>query len=127
MNLSRHKPNSPWLLCAVIFTYPQARPRRLLRSSCGSRSRGTGFESRSGRMFFIEIVQSSTVLKLFKGMECVVLSIVHYKEPLKSSDRSKTSGFLLSRYCHNSDNILICYMPKYFLCDTCTFKTKASL
>ena len=42
---------------------------------------GTEFESRSRRMFVIEVVDIQCS-KLFKGMECAVLSgSVHYKEP----------------------------------------------
>ena len=58
------------------WQYNICRPRWLIRSSCGSRLRGTGFESRSGRMFVIEVVHIQFSKKLFKSVECAVLSMV---------------------------------------------------
>ena len=51
------------------------RPPWLIRSGCGSRLSGTGFESRPGRIFVIEVphIQCS---KLFTSLECIVLSMV---------------------------------------------------
>ena len=51
------------------------RPPWLIRSGCGSRLSGTGFESRPGRIFVIEVphIQCS---KLFTSLECMVLSLV---------------------------------------------------
>ena len=52
--------------------------RWLIRSGCGSKLRGTVFESRPGRIFFIGVVHIQCS-KLFKGLECAVLSMVYYK------------------------------------------------
>ena len=62
-------------------------PRWLIRSGCGSKIRGTGFEFRSGRMFVIEVVHIQS-FKLFKGLECAVLSIVPctIKNPLQGTN-----------------------------------------
>ena len=49
--------------------------RWLIRSGCGSKLGGTGFESRMGRMFVIEVVHIKC-FKLFTGLECYVLYMV---------------------------------------------------
>ena len=61
----------------------------MAHSSCGSKLRGTGFESRPGRICVIEVVH--TVLQTVQrpGVRSVVYGTVHYKEPLKSSDKSR--------------------------------------
>ena len=51
----------------------------MAHSSCGSKLRGSGFESRSGRMCVIEVVHIQCS-KLFKGLEyvrSVVYGTVH--------------------------------------------------
>ena len=57
-----------------------------LRSSCGSKLRGTGFESRPGRMCVIEvgIIQFKKKTVHRPGVRSVVYGTVHYEEPLKS-------------------------------------------
>ena len=83
----------------VIFTFSHFHclPRWLIRSGCGSKLRGAGLESRPGRILVIKVVhiQCSNC----PGVCSADYGTVHYKEPLKSFD--KTSGFLLSRYYHN--------------------------
>ena len=51
------------------------RPRWLIRYRYGSKLRGTGLESRPGRIFIIEVVHIQCS-KLFKGLECAELCIV---------------------------------------------------
>ena len=78
----------------------------------------TGFESRSGRIFVIEAVQIQCS-KIFKGLGCVVLSVVlsTIKNPWSHSIRLGHSlSSLLSRYCHDlaeSD------VKQYSLCASC--------
>ena len=51
------------------------RPRWLIRSGCGSKRRGTGFESRPVRMFVIEVVHVQCS-RLFKGLEYTGMPMV---------------------------------------------------
>ena len=51
------------------------RPVWLLRSGCGSKLGGTGFKTRPGRIFVIEVVHIQ-YSKLFKCLEYAVLSLV---------------------------------------------------
>ena len=55
-------------------TKPGFKPGRL---GCGSElgGRPTGFESRSGRLFVIEVVDIQCS-KLLKGLECTILSMI---------------------------------------------------
>ena len=73
--------------------------RWLIRRGCGSKFVGTGFESRTGRMLVIEVVHTHSS-KLFKGMECAMLSIVHcpMKNPCSYSKILWHSG---SFCCHD--------------------------
>ena len=64
----------------VWFACTTGQRRWLIRSGFGSKLRGTGFstsefESRPCRIFFIGVAQIHCS-KLFKGLECVVLSMV---------------------------------------------------
>ena len=53
----------------VCPSYAVRRPRRLIRSGCGSKLRGTGFEFRPCRIFVIDVVHMQCS-QLFKGLEC---------------------------------------------------------
>ena len=53
----------------------QYRPQWLIPSDCDSKLRGTEFETRPGRIFVIEVVNIQCS-KLFKGLGCIVLSMV---------------------------------------------------
>ena len=81
------------------FEYKCSRPRWLNRLGCGSKGRSTGFFiSTLGRMFFIGFVHIQCS-KLFKGLECTVLSMVlcTIKNPWSHSIRvGHSPGFGLS-------------------------------
>ena len=67
--------------------------------------RGTGFECRPCRIFVIDVVHIQCS-KLFKSMECAVISLVLCTKTNAWSNAMKvgivpTSGLLLSRYCHD--------------------------
>ena len=90
-----------------IRPLPVVRPRWLIRSGCGPKLRGTGVESRWGRMFVIEVLHIQCS-ELVKGMECTVqLSMVpctiknYWGHSIRVGHIVPTSGFLLSRYCHD--------------------------
>ena len=80
--------------------------RRLIRSGCGLKLRGTGSVSRPGQIFVIGVVHIQYT-KLFKGLECAVLSIAlcTIKNPWSHSTRlgfnADFADSLLSRYCHD--------------------------
>ena len=61
--------------CFIFPSSTSGRPRWINYSGRNSKLRGTGFKSRSARMFVIEvcIIQCT---KLSKGLECAVLSMV---------------------------------------------------
>ena len=59
---------------ASCWQYNIGRSQWLIRSSCFSKHRGTGFESRPGRMCVVEVVHIQFP-KLFKCLECAVLSM----------------------------------------------------
>ena len=61
--------------CATPFSRPNLTHWWLIRSGCGSKLRGTAREFSPGRLFVIGVVHIQC-LKLFKGLECIVLSMV---------------------------------------------------
>ena len=67
-------------------------------------ARITLFETRPGRIFVIEVVHIQCS-KLFKGMECAVLSMVgptvQYKEPLKSFHKTRAQPRLWASFCRD--------------------------
>ena len=83
--------------------YNIGRPRWLIRSSCGSKLRGTGFESRPGLMCVIEVVHIHAVLQTVQrhGVRSVTYGSVHYKVPLKSFDKSRVLFRLRSSVCRD--------------------------
>ena len=62
------------------------RVRWLIPSGCGSKVRGTELESRSGRMFVIEVVHNT-------------LLTMHFLEPLKQFDKSRGYSLLRASLC----------------------------
>ena len=88
------------ILCVIVYIIKIDRPRWLIPFGCGSKLRGAGHESRPGRMLVIGVLNIQC-FKLFKGVECAVMSMVlcTIKKTLKSF--VSTPGFLLSRYCHD--------------------------
>ena len=66
-----------------------------IRSSCGSKLKGTWFESRLGRMFVIRVLYIYTRPTVFQTVqrpgECsAVYGTMYHEEPLKSFDKSRT-------------------------------------
>ena len=63
------------ILCVIVYIIKIDRPRWLIPFGCGSKLRGAGHESRPGRMLVIGVLNIQC-FKLFKGMECAVMSMV---------------------------------------------------
>ena len=69
-----------------------------IRSDCGSKRLGTGFESRSGRMFVIEVVHIVLQTVQRTGVLSAVFDTLHFG--IKTFDNDSTvqsSDFFLSR------------------------------
>ena len=89
---------STWQTWTIIFSHIRGRPRWLIRSDCSSKLRRTGLEYRPGsdichcHLSFVHMQCS----KLFKDLECVVLSMVlcALKNPWSHSIRVPTSSFI---------------------------------
>ena len=68
---------------ASCWQYNIGRPQWLIRASCGSKHRGTGFKSRAGRMCVIEVVHIQCVassLGLRHPDTVTMLAVQHFSK-----------------------------------------------